>query len=160
MLDNIRAVLRDKSVSGLSILASSYFTLWGLWNLYYYPHLGQSLSYYGALSLVIANTVYIALLLYYSNKKLNSGKMCKTSHSFNDLKILRYEPETSIEISSNLVVNLEAKKAGIFWDDTVITFNGHIKIASDERELFADELKNIFDRYDVDSNMQQVILEG
>lgn len=65
VLSHIRVVLKDKCVSGVSIPAVAYFLAWGIWNLFYYPHLGQSLSFYGALLLVIANTVYMSLLIYY-----------------------------------------------------------------------------------------------
>ena len=41
VLLNVRRILRDKTVRGVSILPTAFFTLWGFWNMYYYPYLGQ-----------------------------------------------------------------------------------------------------------------------
>ena len=32
---------KDKKVRGLSFVHIAYFTMWGYWNIHYYPHLGQ-----------------------------------------------------------------------------------------------------------------------
>jgi len=68
VLLHCRKVLKDKSVKGVSILATSFFTLWGLWNLYYYPHLNQWASFYGGFFIVSANLLWIWLMLYYRKK--------------------------------------------------------------------------------------------
>jgi hypothetical protein len=65
---NVRRVLRDKAVAGVSWVAVGFWSLWGFWNLYYYPHLDQWMSFYGGLMLVGANTTYVALLLYYGRR--------------------------------------------------------------------------------------------
>jgi hypothetical protein len=65
VLGHCRAVVRDKAVSGVCITSIVYFTSWGCWNLFYYPFLGQSLSFYGAAFLVLTNAAYIGMLLYY-----------------------------------------------------------------------------------------------
>lgn len=69
VLGHCRAVIRDKAVSGVCITSLIYFTGWGIWNLFYYPHLGQALSFYGALVLVVANAAYVVLLMYYRKPK-------------------------------------------------------------------------------------------
>lgn len=68
MLNNCRVVLRDKQVKGVSIESTTFFTCWGLWNLYYYPSLGQWSSFAGGLMIVTANTIYVALMIYYRRR--------------------------------------------------------------------------------------------
>lgn len=69
MVLNIRAVLRDKMVRGVNWLVIAFFASWGFWNLFYYPHLGQWLSFAAGVLLVTGNTVYAALLVYYVRKE-------------------------------------------------------------------------------------------
>jgi len=66
---SIRRLLRDQIVHGFHWGQLMFFTLWGVWNLYYYPHLDQWLSFVGGLGVVIANTVYLGLIMYYSLKE-------------------------------------------------------------------------------------------
>lgn len=68
VLNHCRVLMRDKAVAGVSITSVCFFTLWGIWNLYYYPSLGQMLSFYGGLFIVSANAIYIYLLIKYSRK--------------------------------------------------------------------------------------------
>jgi len=63
---NIRQILKDKKVRGISIPATVYFALWGLWNLYYYPHLEQWFSFAGGVFLVITNFTCILLMIKYT----------------------------------------------------------------------------------------------
>jgi hypothetical protein len=65
VLNHCRAVVRDKEVKGVSILSTAVFTLWGFWNIYYYPALGQWWSFAGGLVIVLANMLWVALLLRY-----------------------------------------------------------------------------------------------
>lgn len=58
---NVRRVWRDRRVSGVSWAPTAFFTAWGLWNLFYYPHLGQSWSFVGGLFVVLSNTIWLAL---------------------------------------------------------------------------------------------------
>jgi hypothetical protein len=66
---HILTLLRDKAVRGVNIPAAAFFASWGLWNLYYYPSLGQWCSFAGGLGLVTANTTWIILMLYYVDKE-------------------------------------------------------------------------------------------
>jgi hypothetical protein len=63
---------REKQTSGVSWLHVGFFTCWGFWNLYYYPHLNQWLAFSGGIAIVIANTVWLVQLLYYANKAKTS----------------------------------------------------------------------------------------
>jgi hypothetical protein len=40
----------------------------GFWNLFYYPHLDQWLSFAGGVLIVLANTVWIAMAVHYGSR--------------------------------------------------------------------------------------------
>lgn len=60
---------RQKQVRGVSVLATGLFTSWGVWNLYYYPWLGQWLSFFGGFSIVSGNAVWIGMMMYYLRRE-------------------------------------------------------------------------------------------
>lgn len=62
---NVRQLLRDRQVRGVDWRVTAFFTSWGLWNLFYYPHLDQWLSFVGGLALVLVNAVWVAMALRY-----------------------------------------------------------------------------------------------
>ena len=55
---NVRHILRDKKVRGVSIIPT-FFSSWGLWNLFYYPSLDQWASFTGGLVIVGANIAWV-----------------------------------------------------------------------------------------------------
>ena len=59
---------KDKQVKGVYVPATVVFTLWGAWNLIYYPALNQPFSFCGGLLVVSANTFWIILALKYRKK--------------------------------------------------------------------------------------------
>ena len=61
----------DKKVRGVSFVHVAYFTAWGYWNIHYYPHLGQWLSFAGSLAVTLVNTWWLAMLIYYVRKERN-----------------------------------------------------------------------------------------
>lgn len=65
---NIRRILKDKQVKGVSWLVTVFFTTWGAWNLYYYPSLNQPLSFIGAFFTFLSNAIWLGLVLYYGRK--------------------------------------------------------------------------------------------
>ena len=65
---NVVALYRDKEVKGVRILPQAIFFIWGVWNLYYYPHLNQWMSFTGGLVIVLANCVWVSLALFYARK--------------------------------------------------------------------------------------------
>ena len=69
---HIRQIRKDKKVAGVSIPAIFFFTSWGFWNLFYYPHLGQWLSFVGGMAIVTTNAVWIYYLIKYSRKPVPS----------------------------------------------------------------------------------------
>lgn len=65
VINNCRCLLRDKSVKGVSVLSTGFFTAWGIWNLYYYPSLSQWMSFFGGLLIVVSNVLWIILAIRY-----------------------------------------------------------------------------------------------
>jgi len=65
---NVVALYKDKKVKGVNVGSFLCFTLWGYWNLYYYPHLGQTASFIGGISIAIANTVWTILVIQYKQR--------------------------------------------------------------------------------------------
>lgn len=65
---NVVAVKRDKGYAGVRPSIVTFFLLWGLWNLFYYPYLRQIWSFVGGVSIVLANCAWIWMMLYYGRK--------------------------------------------------------------------------------------------
>lgn len=66
---SVRQTLRDRGYAGIYIPAVVFFAAWGLWNLYYYPHLDQWFSFAGGVSIVVANTVWVGLMLKFGKRR-------------------------------------------------------------------------------------------
>lgn len=60
---------REKAVHGVHGAHVAFFTAWGLWNLFYYPHLGQWLSFIGGVWIVVVNAVWLGQVLYYRRRQ-------------------------------------------------------------------------------------------
>lgn len=63
-------LLREKRVQGWSIWSVAWPTAWGFWNLYYYPSLGQVVSFVGGIAVVTVNATWIAIACFYSRKSV------------------------------------------------------------------------------------------
>ena len=61
-------------VRGVSWMATTFFTSWGYWNLYYYPHLDQWWSFAGGVLIVVANTLWIGMMIYYIRQESREGR--------------------------------------------------------------------------------------
>jgi uncharacterized membrane protein YfcA len=59
ILNHCRAVWGSKQAHGISILSTMFFASWGVWNIWYYPHLGQWLSFYAGILVTFANLFWI-----------------------------------------------------------------------------------------------------
>ena len=66
---SINKLLKDKLVRGIHWGQVGFFTSWGFWNLYFYPHLDQWASFVGGIVLASVNAIYLALLIYYTNQE-------------------------------------------------------------------------------------------
>lgn len=62
---NVYVLLQDRKVRGVSMIPTTFFCLWGYWNLFYYPSLSQWLSLFGGVNVVAANSVWVALMFKY-----------------------------------------------------------------------------------------------
>lgn len=67
---NVRRIIIDKEVRGISMIPITLFTLWGIWNLYYYPHLGQWFSFVGGLFIMLTNLTWVSLAVYYGGWRI------------------------------------------------------------------------------------------
>lgn len=65
ILLSVVKLYHDKRVRGVSWIHAAFFSSWGYWNLAYYPHLGQWMSFIGGAFLVAVNTVWLLQMLYY-----------------------------------------------------------------------------------------------
>lgn len=65
IFQNVRRLLKDKQIRGVDWKVTAFFTAWGFWNLYYYPHLEQWFSFAGGVLIVLANVVWLALAIHY-----------------------------------------------------------------------------------------------
>jgi len=66
---NVRKLYHDKEYNGISIPSTAFFFFWGGWNLFFYPHLNQWFSFLGGLSMVCANLVWAAQMIYYARRQ-------------------------------------------------------------------------------------------
>lgn len=65
ILNHCHALWCDRRVAGVSVASVAFFTAWGLWNIFYYPHLDQFWSFVGGIFVTLANTFYVGLLLHF-----------------------------------------------------------------------------------------------
>ena len=65
---NVKQLYKDKVVKGVKILPTAFFAAWGYWNLYYYPSLNQTISFIAGVFLVIANTTWVIMAIYYTKR--------------------------------------------------------------------------------------------
>lgn len=65
ILNHCRALYKAKASEGVSILSTGFFFIWGLWNIRYYPSLGQNYSFVAGIFVAIANAIWIGLMIYY-----------------------------------------------------------------------------------------------
>lgn len=90
VLMHCRKLYHDKMVRGVSLVATIFFFSWGLWNLYYYPHLEQWLSFWGGISIATANFLWIGMMIYYTakeRKKLHEEEYLKALTDLADHKV-------------------------------------------------------------------------
>lgn len=58
----------DKQCKGISLVHVLFFWSWGFWNLYFYPAVGAWYSFYGGIGIVIVQSIWLAMILYYRRK--------------------------------------------------------------------------------------------
>ena len=60
---NAHKLFVDREVKGVYWPATAFFTVWGVWNLFYYPALGQWYSFAAGVFLVTGNAAWVVLAL-------------------------------------------------------------------------------------------------
>ena len=65
---NIMSLYRDKQIKGVSIAPVIFYSAWGYWNLFYYPSLNQWWSFIGGILVVIMNSIWVGMAIYYKRK--------------------------------------------------------------------------------------------
>ena len=69
LLTSILKLHRDKQIRGVHWLHITYFFIWGCWNMFYYPHLGQWFSFAGGAAILVANGYWLGQMIYYTRKE-------------------------------------------------------------------------------------------
>lgn len=67
---NIVRIREDREIKGVHWFPYTLFSLWGVYNLFYYPHLGQTLSFAGGCVMVLVNVVWLWHWAYYTVEKM------------------------------------------------------------------------------------------
>jgi len=62
---NIYKIVKDKKVRGVFWPVWIFYSLWGFWNLYYYPSVDCWWSFTSGILLVISNTAWVTLAFKY-----------------------------------------------------------------------------------------------
>ena len=62
---NVFKLHKDKKIMGVFWPVWVFYSVWGMWNLYYYPTLQQHWSFWAGLLLVIGNTFWVCQAVYY-----------------------------------------------------------------------------------------------
>lgn len=60
---NAWKLYQDRDIKGVYWPATGFFAAWGLWNLYYYPSLGQWASFFGGCVLVLGNIAWVSMAI-------------------------------------------------------------------------------------------------
>jgi hypothetical protein len=78
LLRNCHLLYQHKRVQGVSVTTTGFFSLWGLWNLYFYPANHLWLSFAGGVCLASVNIMWVVLALYYSSRLAQPKRRPKT----------------------------------------------------------------------------------
>lgn len=64
---NVMRLRRDKCVRGVHPAPTAFFACWAIWNLWFYPSLGQWWSFYAGIGVGIVNFIWLTQMLYYAH---------------------------------------------------------------------------------------------
>lgn len=62
---NVRKLYADKMTRGVYWPVNVFYTLWGVWNIFYYPAICQMLSFWAGIGVVLGNTAWCLLAYRY-----------------------------------------------------------------------------------------------
>lgn len=66
---NVRQLWRDKKLSGVHLLPTVWFNVWGAWNLYYYDAIGQPLSWLAGIAVFLVNSAWVLLAIWFREQE-------------------------------------------------------------------------------------------
>lgn len=69
LIGNTRQLYKDKQVRGISWPPFALYAVWGFWNMFFYPFVGQWISMYVGLLVLIANMTNLGMILFYIRKE-------------------------------------------------------------------------------------------
>jgi hypothetical protein len=92
---NAYSLYKARELRGVYWPTTLFFTLWGLWNLYYYPALHQWCSFSGGVVLVTGNAIWVVLAILYRKPKIKDIMIIKSSLTkwWNERKIDKLKRE-------------------------------------------------------------------
>lgn len=70
ILKSIQKIRVDKKVLGFYMPTIYWTTAWGLYNIFYYPYLGQWFSFVGGITVVTLNLIWLSHYFYYKANAL------------------------------------------------------------------------------------------
>lgn len=73
ILKSILRLHEDKVVRGIVWYHPAFYMLWGYFNMYYYPSLGQWFSFAGGVAVVVTNTIWVGQLIYYTYQESSNA---------------------------------------------------------------------------------------
>jgi len=77
ILNHCRVLWKTKQAHGISLLSTAFFASWGVWNIYYYPYLGQFFSFLGGIAIVLANALWV-WMIWYIRRQQRLGNLTET----------------------------------------------------------------------------------
>jgi hypothetical protein len=75
LLRNCHLLYQHKRVQGVSVATTAFFSIWGIWNLYFYPANHLWVSFAGGVCLAAVNMTWVTLALYYSRRPRSAEKL-------------------------------------------------------------------------------------
>lgn len=72
ILNHCRVLYREKKVRGVSVFSTAFFVIWGIWNMIYYPSLGQTFSFCGGIAITVSNGIWVGMMIFYRRKEANT----------------------------------------------------------------------------------------
>jgi hypothetical protein len=68
ILNHCYAMFRAKDSSAVSLLATLFFFVWGIWNLHWFRFIQMPYSLYAGICMAAANALWLCMIIYYRIK--------------------------------------------------------------------------------------------
>lgn len=62
---NIRQILKDKCIHGVTVIAQIFYFAWSLWNVYFYYSYSTMFSYWVSVIFCLMNIIWLVLVFYF-----------------------------------------------------------------------------------------------